>query len=455
METVARPKRKWRRAMVATSVLSGMLFTAGAIAPMAVMNSTYRDSILNSRLEARGLKATSAAGSGSWITPFEFRDIRITDETGQIQCSIDAIRTSKSLIGLIFHGGDLGTFTVIKPQLSVQVDDDGKLPLKPAEESEPKTGQPNLAFVVEDAAFKLVAPWRPLPVVDLQNLDISGAVATTDAGRWLTLDPVQVFDHEKLAEPHTEQNLALIAPILAQTTALAGDVSVRLNETRIRLDGDEKLPIRLDGEAVFHSVEAKLKQEWAAQVSQMIGQATGTAPSSRLQIARDSAVQFEVTERGVYHEGLAFLLPDLASRMQIESSGLVGLDETLDLTFAMQLPQSLSGGAFLSLVSKMVSAPLKLFVKGTVSEPKLVMPQGFSVVDQLSRNLAPEKHTDQPPPVTDAVMDLIGAAASPPVPGQGESITGSVLNMIRAAKEAKANAPPKEPRVKKRRKRSL
>lgn len=110
----------------------------------------------------------------------------------------------------------------------------------------------------------------------------------------------------------------------------------------------------------------------------------------------------------------------------------------------------------MSLVSKMISsAPIKLFVKGTVSEPKLEAPLGLSVVDQLSQNVAPETHQVQPPPVTNSVIDLIGSAASPPAPGQAEGIAGNVLDIIRAAKEAKKNAPPKEPRVKKRRKRSL
>lgn len=454
MEAVSRPKRKWRRAMVATSVLCGMVFTGVAIGPIAVMNSSYRDSVLNSGLKAHGLTATSASGSGSWVTPFEFRNILITDETGRVRLSIESILSSKSLAGLIFHGGDLGTFTVTKPDLSIEADADGNLPLKMPERSD-ETGQPAVAFDIRDAAFKLVVPWRPLPVVDLNQLQISGTIATLETGRWLSLDRVQVFDHEQLSDAHTQQNLALIAPVLAQTTALAGKVSITLDETRIRLDGDEKMPIRLRGDAVFHSVEAKLRREWAAQISQMIGGVTGQSGNSRLQIARDSAVHFEVSETGVYHEGLVLLLPDLASRVRVESSGVVGLDENLDLTFGVQFPQAASGGALMSFLSKMVSAPLKVFVRGTVSEPKLEAPVGFSIVDQLSRNVAPEQHADQPPAVAKSVIKLIGSAAAAPAPGQGEAIAGSVLNIIRAAQEAKKNAPPKEPREKKHRRRSL
>lgn len=446
MEAVSQPKRKWRRAIVTTSVLCGMVFTGVAIAPIAVMNSSFRDSVLDSRLKALGLTATSASGSGSWVTPFEFRDILITDETGRVRLSIESIVASKSLAGLIFHGGDLGTFTVTKLDFLIETDEDGNLPLKMPERSD-QTGLPTVAFDIHDAAFQLVAPWRPLPVVDLQQLEISGTVATLETGRWLSLDRVQVFDHEQLSDAHTQQNLALIAPVLAQTTALDGKVSVVLDETRIRLDGDEKMPIRLRGDAVFHSVEAKLRKEWAAQISQMIGGVTGQSGNSRLQVARDSAVHFQVSDKGVYHEGLVLLLPDLASRVRVESSGVVGLDENLDLTFGVQLPQAASGGALMSIFSKIFSAPLRVHVRGTVSEPKLEAPVGFSIVDQLSRNVAPEQHTDQPPPVAESVIKLISSSLTAPDEGQGEAIAGSALNILRAAREAKKNAPPKGPRA--------
>ena len=452
-ESVSRPGHKWRRAIVATSVLGGMLFSGMAIVPTAVMKSSYRDNLLNSRLEEHGLTATSVSGSGSWLTPIVFHDISISDETGRVQCSIKTIRTSKSLISLIANGDNLGTFTIVEPTLTLALDDDGNLPLKLPEKSA-STDKSDIAFVVENGAFKLSAPWRPLPIVDLDQLNISGTVATTEEGRWLTLAPIQIFDHEPLSDTHTEQNLALIAPVLAQSTALTGDVSVRLKETRVRLDADANGELRslIRGDATFHTVDARLKKDWAVQVSQLVGHVAGQPVGDRLQIVRDSVVTFEVNDEGIFHRGLAFVLPDVASQMQIESSGLVGLDESLDLTFGLQFPQILPRGPLMAVFSKIVSAPLKLYVKGTVSEPKLEAPPGSSIVDQLSRNVAPDKHSEQPPPVSRAVFDLISSAASPE-PGQSESITSGILNIIRAAKEAKANAPPKEPKPPKPRKR--
>jgi len=453
MEKMSRPKRRWRRATVATSIVAGMLFSGAVILPTAVMNSAYRDSVLNSRLEPLGLTAVSESGSGNWVTQLELRNIRITDETGQIKCRITKFRSSKSLLSLLLNGGDLGTFTVVEPHVQIALDENGELAFQPKERA-PTKNPPDVAFDIQDAAISVSVPWREMDIIDVDRLDISGSVATADDGRWLSIDPVQIFDHEEISDAHTEQNLALIAPILAQSTALSGQVSVKLDATKIRLDAAQPAGSLLRGEAIFHTVEARLKQDWTAQVAKLLGQATGVGPRDRLQVARDTLVTFEYNDQGVYHHGLAFLLPELANQMQIESSGLVALDESLDLTFAVQMAPSAPGGAFMSILSKMVSSPIKLYVRGTVSEPKLEAPAGLTLVDQLSKNVAPEQHTEEPPSVPESVMKLINSSATPS-PEQGEDITGGILNIIRAAREAKANAPEKEPRVRKRKRSRL
>ena len=129
-ETKAHPRRSWRRAIVATSVVGGMLLSGMSVLPWAVMSSSHRDSILNARFEKFGLTATSKSGSGGWLDAFSFDDITVTDETGQINCAIKSIQVSKSLLSILTSGGDLGTITVIEPVLRAALDEDGKLPLQ-------------------------------------------------------------------------------------------------------------------------------------------------------------------------------------------------------------------------------------------------------------------------------------------------------------------------------------
>lgn len=428
---------------MASSVLGGMLFSGTVILPIAVMKSTYRDSVLNDRLEKFGLTATSGAGAGSWFTPIEYENVSISDESGRVQLTVKAVRTSQSAFGFLANGGDLGKITIVQPSLTVTLDENGNLPLNVIQESE-QAAKPDVQFEIQNAALVLKSDYRELPYIDLADVDIEGSVETTEAGRWLIINPVQIFDHEPLSESHTEQNLALIAPVLSQSTALSGQVSVRLESMAVRLDADPVSPFPIRGTAVFHEVNAQLKKQWASEISRMLGQIAGQSVPNRLQIARDSAVAFSVDALGIHHNGLVFLLPDMAARMRIESSGVVGLDETLDLALALQFAPASPTGGLMSMLSRVVRNPFQLQIKGTVAEPKLITPPGFSLVDQMALSADPEGFTPEPPPVSDAVMNLIGDVSSSPPGTPPADLSGGILGLIRSIQKAREDAPPRE-----------
>ncbi len=448
-EMMRSPKPKWRRAVVATSVLGGMLFSGAAILPTAVMRSTYRDTVLNAAFSKYGLSATSAAGAGGWLTPVSFEQISVSDEAGQIHGTIRQIHTSVSLFSVLTGDGDLGTITLTEPNFQVALDEDGNLALQtPDGPQEPMTR--NVAFEIVNGAFQLSVPWRTLPIVDVDDLDIAGAITHEPDGRWLSLQPVRIFAHEPLSEAHTEQNLALIAPVLSQSTTLSGEVSVLLHATSIQLDGEDASQFSIGGEAVFHTVNARLKQTWVSQISRMVGQASGNAVPDRLEIARDSSVAFEVDSIGIHHSGLAFLLPEIAEQMRIESSGMVGLDETLDLALQVQLPLIAPSNAFTAFISKLTLTPITLQVKGTVSEPQLIGPP---LLDELSKRIAPEQHTQQPSDVTGAVMQLLGTVTTPNKTQGAEALPGEIIGLIRSIKKAREEAPPREKPARRQKKR--
>ncbi|MCP4785261.1 MAG: hypothetical protein GY903_25730 [Fuerstiella sp.] len=448
-EMMRSPKQKWRRAVVATSVLGGMLFSGVAILPTAVMRSTYRDTVLNAAFSMYGLTASSAAGAGGWLTPVVFEQVSVSDEAGQIHGTIRQIHTSISLFSILTGDGDLGTITLTEPDFQVALDEDGNLSLQTSDgPQEPMTR--DVAFEIINGALQLSVPWRTLPIVDVDDLDIAGAVTNEPDGRWLSLQPVQIFAHERLSETHTEQNLALIAPVLSQSTTLSGDVSVLLHSTHIQLDGGDASQFSIGGEAVFHTVNARLKQDWVSQISRLVGQASGNAVPDRLEIARNSSVAFEVDSIGIHHSGLAFLLPEIADQMLIESSGMVGLDETLDLALQVQLPLIAPSSPFMAFISKLTLAPITLQVKGTVSEPQLIGPP---ILDELSRRIAPEQHTQQPSDVTGAVMQLLGTATTPNKTQGAEALPSGIIGLVRAIKKAREDAPPKEKPARRQKKR--
>ena len=458
-ETSPAPKRRWRKAAAATSVIGGILLSAVTVLPVAVLNSSHRNEILSAEAAKYGLTASAESASGSWVTPIVLHNVVLEDETGRVRCVIDEVRTSRTITGLLFNGGDLGTFTLDHPAISIAMDEEGNLPpgLFPEQlEEDSDTAKPAFAVEALNTEIVLSVPWRPVPIVELGGLDAYAAVTNEEDGRWLEVSPVQVFDHALISEEDTEQNLALVAPVLTQTTGVSGEMSVVLDGARMQLDAEEAGPIPLSGQVTFHAVEARLKEQWVRQMGQLLGRVVGARLPDRLQIVRNSAVRFFVDQRGIHHQGLAFVLPDLAQGMNIQSAGMVGLDETLDLALNVQLPLLRNSNAFLSAINRVTSLPFQLKVTGTVDAPKLETPPGMSVVDKMSRNTNPTQHTNDPPPVTDSVIRMIGSASSGNSDEAVSGVVGGVLNIIRSAKAARENAPPKPPkppRVKKPRKR--
>jgi len=440
---IARPR--WRRAIVASSVV-GSLVLGGIVMLPTVLNQTeYRNRVLNTAFSKYGLKGTSATASGGWLVPMSYQQIEITDADGRVKVTVDEVRTSKSLLSLASSGNDLGTITLVNPVVEIALDEDGRLPIA---QPDAIPSAVNVKFDVEGGAFKLSVPWRELPIVDVDGLNIAGAIEQREDGRWLRVDPVRVFDHEPLSEAQTEQNLALIAPVLSQTTRVTGEASVWLDGVDMRLDGDPDAdpdgsqaavsPFPLSGRAEFYHVEARLKPEWATQIGQMLGQLGNRPVPDRLEIVRDSVVDFQFTEQGIHHEGLAIVLPDVANRLRVHSSGLVGLDESLNLNLAVQMPAPRGvGGPLLNTLTRLVATPLQLRVVGTVSEPKQVPPAGGTWLDEASQRIAPDRHSPEPPPVAQAVMELIQTGADPNKHRAENDLPGSILGLIRAVKHEK------------------
>ncbi|MCR9199581.1 MAG: hypothetical protein NXI04_13115 [Planctomycetaceae bacterium] len=453
-------RRRWRRAVVATSVLGGMLFSGTVILPTALMKTSYRDAFLNEKLADSGLTIRSETGSGSWLTPLTLQNVELKDAAGHVHLKVKSIELGKSLFSMMLDS-DLGRIVIVQPDLTIALDENGNLPLQAVETEEEGDEDENkssvdwdLEFEVQNAAFSLSVPWRRLPIVDVVDVDVEGAVTTSQEGRFLTVEPIQIFDHEPLSQAQSEQNLALIAPVLSQSTALEGEVSVRVDGSTIRLDQDPVSVFPIRGTAVFHTVSARLKDEWAIQVAQMLKRPIARGVPNRLEIARDSAVAFLVDDVGIHHKGLGFLLPEISTGMVIESSGMVGLDESLDLALSLQLPQLIPKNPFTAALSNLVSAPFQLTVTGTVSEPKLNTPPGFDMVDQLSRNANPYNYAPEAKPVSDSVMDLISGAASPNPQQAQQDLPGNVLELIRSIRKARENAPP-NPKKEERRQRRL
>ena len=86
-------------------------------------------------------------------------------------------------------------------------------------------------------------------------------------------------------------------------------------------------------------------------------------------VNRASAVEFSVVGGRVQHRGLVMQMPLAGSALEIQSSGSVGMDETLDIQLAISLPDDLLGGS--ALAKFFTKESVLIQVSGSLEEPKL------------------------------------------------------------------------------------
>ena len=445
-----------RRAVVTTSLVLSMLGTGICIAPTVLTATAMRNNLLQSAFSNYELTATAKSATGGWFAPLAFQGVQIKSDDERFSWTVKEIRTSKGLLSFITDPDQVGDIRLTDSAVKISLDDDGKWPFK----TPSKPSNAEFEFHIENGSLEINAPWREVPIVEVSKLMIDGNIAMDENGqRRLHIDPVQVLDHEPLSESHTQQNLALIAPVLSQSTELSGSASVWLDEINVPIgqaetgdsitatnsetkdDFNARIPIR--GRAEFHSLEARLKENWTKQLTALIGQVSGSAIPNQIQVLKDSKIDFSITEEGIHHSGLVFLLPELATEMSITSSGSVHLDETIDLLLQLKVPKIVqTGRPFLAMLSQLTSMPIQLQVLGTVSEPRLQLPEGLDILGRLAGQVAPAQHTEESPELPAAVMDLIQNVGSQDRDQAQKNLPGNILNLIRAvdqkAKEKKA-----------------
>jgi hypothetical protein len=423
-----------RRAVVGIPLLGGVLSLGGFFFPFLVLGSSLRDGSLKDAVGQSGWSVQSGSATGGWFQPVTFFDVRVADSEGRLEGQVPELQTNCSLMEIFGGGPERRRVTLVRPSIDVRVSEDGEWPSCSSGHSGKATD-----FLVEQGSIRITSPLRPIPIVDVGGFNMSGSIEPDESGNsWLVIEPMQVFDHEPVSDSHCEQNLALIAPVLAQSAEVSGSASVWLDRIRIPLDGRQSSPFPLKGRAEFHSLEAKLRSGWARQLSALGGAFSGIEIPDQVSMLEKSTIDFEVTEKGVHHKGTAFLLPEVSPEFKVVSSGTVFLDETLELELSLELPiPSDNERPVLQFLRKVSSSPILLAVKGTVSSPIVGLPEGVDFLGEISRRVTPAQYTAEPSGVPTAISDLIQEVVKPGSDSQEKkkSMAGSILNLIRAVEK--------------------
>ncbi len=374
-------------------------------APYIIAKSPLRNVVLSQVGAQNGLQIEARAAEFGWLTPLQLRALSIHDEREDLSISVDQVRLDQSWFATLFALPDLGKVSIDSPEIEIS------LPMRPRTSKRPT--RPILGeFVISDASFSAVAVEDANQIVRLDHLDVTAQIEAGTSGRMLTIEPVVLLDQVELSPQLCDRGLQLIAPMLANSTAVSGTVSLELLRCQVPLpangDGASAELATVTGTLQLHQVQTSMKDSVLRDVAGIIAGLLQKGLPDEIRVADGTEVHFELKDRRVYHEGMAFLLPEVSKDMIWRTSGTVGLDDSLDLTVQAQLPFTLAGDG--ALASRLTERPIELHIGGTLDKPKLELPKENNWLQQAAGMLVDNEGNADLAPLTDTVIDLFEKA---------------------------------------------
>ncbi len=383
LKTLPRKRRTWVGLVLILLIVIALLPTIVAVTPL-------RNLVINWVVKSNEIHVTAESASFGWFSPLQLNDVKVVGHDDRLRVDLARMEANQSWLAIWRSAPDLGKLKLENPVIDITI------PSKPAdsttsEDSPPALdGGPTFSALVSNASVIVRSARVADPVIQLDGVDLDVQILRREKGRDLIVQPVKIFDHQRITPVLCHEGLQLVAPILAEATEIEGHVSLQLNELRVPLDEAGKERWETEAQVVgivqLHDVSTGFKGPLLLKLIDLVESILGKElPSSRLQIAEGAQVEFQMREGRVHHEGLSFFLPELSDRIVFRTSGSVGLDETLDLYVDVHLP-----------VDQLLDNPLTRAISdhgiavhftGTLDEMQLSLPKGRGFLADLASDI--------------------------------------------------------------------
>lgn len=408
-----------RKMLLRLVVLLGGAFLLVIIGlPTIVATTGLHSSILDRVAEGRELSVTAESATLAWFAPVTLRstDVKRDDESWQV--SAESFSTEKTLLQFLLSPAEIGTVNLDRPTVIVK-------PIKRDESDDntdrpkSKTVYPELRTVVRDGTVEVRGSVGTEPVISVDGISFVGRTEVENETSLLIVEPVELFDRRELTPELCDQGLQLIAPLLSDAATVTGRLSIELDDFQIPIGTvtqEERVELtKISGRMSLHQVETGLKNPLLAEIASVLAAVSG-GRFATVRASEETEVRFQVEDGRVHHEGLTLLIPELASDLTIRTSGWVDLEENIDV----QILVGISGLASsrIEVLSSLMQAPLEIRMTGTLRHPKISLPAGRNMLDQLAGRLggltgldvgtSSNKDANLPGAISDLVGGLVG-----------------------------------------------
>lgn len=221
---------------------------------------------------------------------------------------------------------------------------------------------------VKDASLVVRLDGYSEPVLDVDSIDLKMQIEFVEEKPVLMVDAVEVFDHQTVSAELSKELLRLVAPTLGDVADVEGKISLSLDATTVPLLGSSEKIFQngvLSGKLRLHEISTKVKTPLLSAMVKVLADQFGKQPSSKIRIANNEDVRFELRNGRLFHDRLEFGLPDISPTLVCRSSGSVGLDGSLNLQ--LDVPAVLTGG-----LDDVSGKKIRFQISGSIDKPNVV-----------------------------------------------------------------------------------
>ncbi len=361
--TIRPPKR--RRIRVLLLLLAALVVLVAAF-PSLAAREPLRTWMLRAVLPKIHGSVSVGAASLGWLSPIRFEQIEIRSPDGVPTVIIPLLAGDRPLWRYLVSPRQLGNFRIERPQVNIVARKEGSNLAEVFSVGRPAkaaAAPPDLSMGLEivDAGFSFRAldskePWS-IGQVNLA-LALEPSSVTPSRTPELVLRKGNVLRGTAITPAMCRDLLKYAAPVLAGVSETSGRLSLDLDEWRIPLAAPQQA--RGSGRLTVHALQldaGPLTKSLAAMLQLQ-------APA--IHLIDNSVVPFSMADGRVEHRNLVFRL----NNTTVETSGSVGLDQSLDMVAAISLSGRLLGNG--PLAEAIREHPIRLPLRGTLSHPLIV-----------------------------------------------------------------------------------
>lgn len=439
-----------KRWLVRITLVLAVLFGIVLVLPSIISTSWVYEPFVSSFAKDRfALKIGKVRLS--WFRPIELHSVSLAEFSSNSDkndakplLSINSIKTDRGLISYLINGRQLGKVTIQSPVVDIDLlENESNLQriIHSIQRSsigsndskvEGKRAAVDVDVSVIGLSVQVTKTGEPEPLIVVPAFDAELSYRASGEEPTLEIKPTQILKEAVLTQELVQLGLGHAVPLLAKSAWFDGRVSVSCGPISIPLNH----PIDSRGSAtiVMHEVRTGPSEPLIVDAISLLSTLRDKDIPAELVFVNGAKVEIAVENKAVSHSGLEAGLPKIDERLQVSSSGTVGLEDKA-LNIFVKVPVPVEQLAKREQVKQLGVPQLILPVRGTLDKPELDWTAFRKDSGLVLSLMAGQLQTDAP--VVSGVVETLGSVAEGKADETIEA-AAALIKQIRERRQKKA-----------------